>query len=205
METLLSTGLPRSPTRPPSPVNNGFLLNNITLPAPPPTRQSEITISHEFNFPDSCISCPSGCCTEHGQIHETFEPPELQITYEYDLFYEAPVPDEILDESLFYEAPVPDESLYDADDEADNSDMLSLSAPQTSFFDEEESESENPSDDDDETSEAGLVPSDSEGEEDDEDELEEYEEDELEPEIENVEAQLLAAYYRGPCGRLHQP
>ena len=177
METTRSTGPQLLPARPPSPENNDPVLDNITLPAPPPTRNSEINISYEIAYPDNCVSCLSGPCNQHGQIRESFELPELHATYEQDIPHEVPV----LEESS------------NDDDEDDTSGVFPAAALQSSFFDEEEDESEVPSDDNDEITEVVLASSDSESEE-----------DELEPENETAEAQALAAYHRGPCGRLHQ-
>ena len=178
METTSSTGPQRLPDHPPSPENQIPVFDSITLPAPPPTRHSEISIPYEIVFPENCVSCLYGYCNQHGQIRESFRPLELHATYEQDSLHDAPV----LDESS------------DDDDENTTPGVFPPAALQSSFFDEEEDESESPSDDDEETEEVELADSDSE-----------EEGNELAgPENEAAEAQVLAAYQRGPCKRLHQ-
>ena len=182
-------GLQRPPSGPSSPANNDFIPETISLPAPPSTRQPEINVPYEIIYPDSCISCSSGSCNEHGQIHESSELLEPPAIHESNILDEAPIPEE----NFAYNNE--DDNSGTDDAEEDNSDAFNFSAPQSSFFDEETDESEGSSDHDDEAREAGPASSDSESEED---------EDEDEPEKEIVEGQLLAALHHGPCGRLSQ-
>ena len=136
-------GLQRPPARPSSPANNDFIPDNISLPAPPSTRQSEINVPYTIIYPDSCISCSSGSCNEHGQIHESFELLEPPVIHEFDILDEVPTPEA---NSADHDK---DDNPGTDDDEDDSSGAFLFSAPQSSFFDEEEDESEGPSDDDD--------------------------------------------------------
>ena len=139
METTSSPGSQRPPARPPSPEKTASV-DEITLPAPPPTRPSEIKISYEISTPDNCVSCLSDSCNQHGQLRSSYEFPEL---------HEIPVP-----------TGNPDDNGED-----DTSGEFPATALQSSFFDESEDESESPSDEDDEIPEVGPASSDSEGEE----------------------------------------
>ena len=139
MEKTSSPGSQRPPFRPPSPAKNASV-DETVLPAPPPTRPSEINITYEISTPDNCILCLSDSCNQHGQIRSSYE------------FLELP------------EIPV---STGHPDDksEVNTSGEFPVTALQNSFFDESEDDTDSPSDEDDEIPEDGPASSDSESEE----------------------------------------
>ena len=180
------------PARSSSPAKNDFVQDNISLPAPPSTRQFEINVSYELSYPDNCILCSYGTCDEHGRLHfELLDSPDF---HEFDISDETPTPEINLvdhdeDDNSGIDAEEDDNSVT-ADDEDDNSItdnaedddfcIFFSSTPQSSLLGiDEEGEGTEPTVYSDETLAAGLDSFDSEDEEEEEPE----EKDEPEKEI----------------------
>ena len=139
MEKTSSPGSPRPPARLPSPAKN-VSVDKTILPAPPPTRSSEINITFEISTPDNCVLCLADSCNQHGQLRSSYEFPEI---------HEIPV-----------STGHPDDKV-----EANTSSESSAITLQSSFFDESEDATDSSSDEDDEVPEDGPASSDSDSEE----------------------------------------